>query len=298
MIRHFPPKPAPADSRVLAYNFDIEAMTVPSQTLLQTGSFTSKSTGTRVEYKTLVPVLSEPHQTLPLILHLHGALSSAASLDAAREHYAQSWATGALPPAVVVCASTPTQDGYYIDHANGPQWETLIAEELPNHLADAFGPFGSQAVFGVSMGGYGALKLALRRPHRFCAVAALCPVVFPGETAATVPVRNLPSLLGDMNAAMGADAETYRFNSVHDLIQRSTETLRDGTPALFFDCGDADEFHLHDGAAYLDQFLTARSIPHEFRSVPGATHAGESMPDRMDAALTFLGAALQRATTN
>ena len=65
---------------------------------------------------------------------------------------------------------------------------------------------GKAALIGFSMGGYGALKLALRRPEAFAAVAALCPVIFPADIAADVPARNRPSILGDLNAAMGADA--------------------------------------------------------------------------------------------
>ena len=110
---------------------------------------------------------------------------------------------------------------------------------------------GKAALIGFSMGGYGALKLALRRPEAFAAVAALCPVIFPAGAAADVPARNRPSILGDLNAAMGADAETYSRNCVPALLSRNADAVRAADLRIFLDCGDAAELHLHDGADYL-----------------------------------------------
>ena len=265
---------------------------------LETHDFFAETVGARVEYKTLAPDGVRAGAPLPLVLHLHGAMSSSASLAAAEPAYAAAWAQGVLPPAVVACASTPTLGGFYMDYPGGPQWETLLADELPRRLAGQYSLMGHSlmgkaALIGFSMGGYGALKLALRRPEAFAAVAALCPVIFPADAAADVPARNRPSILGDLNAAMGADAETYSRNCVPALLSRNADAVRAADLRIFLDCGDADEFHLHDGAVYLHERLKALAIAHVFRSVSGARHADEQAPARQDAAIRFLGEALK-----
>jgi S-formylglutathione hydrolase len=253
------------------------------------GAFDARSTGSTIDYRVLVPDVPGP---LPFILHLHGAMSSAVSLEHARDAYDRAWASGVLPPAIVACPSTPTVGGFYIDYPGGPGWETLVASEFPEHLAQRFALGDDRVVFGASMGGYGALKLAFRQPARWRAVAALCPVIFPAETAAAVPERNRPSILGDLNAAMGADTPSYAGNSVHGLARLNRQHLLASGQKIFFDCGDRDEFNLHDGASYLHRLLDDIGIAHEFRSVAGAGHADAQAAARQDEAFAFIGRAL------
>ena len=69
---------------------------------------------------------------------------------------------------------------FYTDAANGFPYWSFISEELPAIAAEMF-PISLKRddcfAAGLSMGGYGALKLALRCPERFAAAAALSPVV-------------------------------------------------------------------------------------------------------------------------
>ena len=263
-------------------------------TNLETLAFRAETTGTEVEYRTLAPA-TLPNGPLPLILHLHGAMSSSASLDAARSTYEGAWASGQLPPAVIACASTPTQGGFYIDYPEGPRWQSLVVDELPRRLASRYRLAPKAALMGFSMGGYGGLSAAFRHPERFLAVAALCPVVFPAETADAVPPRNRPSVLNDLNEAMGGDAAAYADNCVHSLARKNAAAIRAENLQIFIDCGQKDEFHLHDGAAYLHQLLEGLSISHTFRSVPDAGHADAHAPARQEAAIGFLGEVLWQA---
>lgn len=69
---------------------------------------------------------------------------------------------------------------FYTDAANGFKYWSFISEELPEFAASIF-PLSLKRedcfAAGLSMGGYGALKLGLRCPEKFSAVAALSPVV-------------------------------------------------------------------------------------------------------------------------
>jgi S-formylglutathione hydrolase len=255
------------------------------------GSLSANAIGRETDYAVLVPAARRPGQPMPLILHLHGAMSSAASLEDAKETYDRAWASGALPPAVVACPSTPTLGGFYMDYEHGAAWETFVGEDFPDHLGHRFALSGTRAVIGFSMGGYGALKLAFRKVETYAAVAALCPTIFPAEVSAMVPEKNRPSILGELNRAMGEDEETYRRNTVYGPLRANRQALRRSGQRIYFDCGTADEFHLHDGAAYLHAVLTDLDIPHEFRSVTGAGHADEQMPFRRAEAIRFLGRA-------
>lgn len=266
---------------------------MPDRTLQEsislTGTFAARSTQSTVDYRVLVPPDLRPDERLPLLLHLHGAMSSAErSLDVAKPVYDDAWRRGVLPKAVVACATTPTRDGFYIDQPGGPHWETLIAREFPEVLAQRFLLSNVRALIGSSMGGYGALKAAFRAPEGYVAVAALSPAIFPGETAAAVPAGNLPLVLADLHRAMGADEGAYHHNSVHALARAHRHRILDAGLGIFLECGDADEFGLHDGALFLDQLLTACALPHEFHSTAHSGHL-DTTGGRLAGAVAFLG---------
>ena len=263
---------------------------------LSTERFVSQSTGTEVEYKVLVAAEVPSDSPLPLILHLHGAMSSAASLEAARPAYEHAWSTGELPPAIIACASTPTMGGFYIDHAGGQKWETLVGVELPRHLEASGRVAGPRAALGFSMGGYGALKVLLRQPTQYIAVAALTPVILPAEKADEVKEINRPSILNDLNQAMGLDVATYEANSVYGIARNNVAALHAAAPAIYLDCGAADEFRLHEGAEYLHRLLGELAVPHIFRSVPDGRHIDDKVPERQEAAIRFIGGALKLST--
>ncbi|QQR37214.1 prolyl oligopeptidase family serine peptidase [Devosia oryziradicis] len=253
-------------------------------------TFYSAATRSDVEYAVLAPTAFSGHRSLPLVMHLHGAMSSAKSLEMARGAYEDAWAAGDLPLSIVVCASTPTLSGFYIDHPGGPSWETLVAEELPAYLATKYPLSGLRAATGFSMGGYGALKITLRRPDAFCAVSALCPTIFSEERAADVPERNRRSVLNDLNEAM-ANAG-YEVNSVPCLLRAGAEALKKTKTQLFIDCGENDEFMLHDGAVSLHRLMRELGVSHSFRSVPEAAHATH-IDHRQRAAVSFIAEALR-----
>src|SRR5262249_43232585 len=121
-------------------------------------------------------------ERLPVVLWLHGAMSSAESLDLHVERIRRRWDAGVVPPAIVTCVSTPTSDGFYPDAPAGG-WETLVGSELGRATAERYGADpGRIALFGASMGGYGVLKLLFASPNGFLGGVAISPAIFPGDT--------------------------------------------------------------------------------------------------------------------
>jgi putative tributyrin esterase len=70
--------------------------------------------------------------------------------------------------------------GFYVDMARGPRYGTFVGEELPS-IVQAMFPISDKReenfVAGLSMGGYGAFRLAMTYPQRFAAAASLSGAV-------------------------------------------------------------------------------------------------------------------------
>ena len=78
--------------------------------------------------------------------------------------------------------------GFYLDATQEPyaanyRMASYIADELPALIAENFAAadMSRQGIMGHSMGGHGALTLALRNPGRYRAVSAFAPIVAPGQ---------------------------------------------------------------------------------------------------------------------
>ncbi len=98
--------------------------------------------------------------------------------------------------------------GFYVDATVAPwssrfRMESHVVAELPELIGAEFNAdLDRCGIFGHSMGGHGALTLALRHPRRFRSVSAFAPIVAPTQ----VPwgQKALPRLLGDDPAACSA----------------------------------------------------------------------------------------------
>ncbi len=124
--------------------------------------------------------------------------------------------------------------GFYLDATEAPwssrfNMHTYVADELPALLAEKFPVDASRsALCGHSMGGHGALTIALKYPTRYRSVSAFAPIVAPSQ----VPWghKALPRYLGD-NASAWADYDAC------ELVRRQTFP---GT--ILIDQGEADQF--------------------------------------------------------
>jgi S-formylglutathione hydrolase len=124
--------------------------------------------------------------------------------------------------------------GFYLDATQAPwaanyRMESYIVSELPELIAANFPvDMGRQGLMGHSMGGHGALTLALKNPGRWRSVSAFAPIASPmrcpwGEKA--------------LGGYLGADRAAWRRYD-------ATALLEDGArlPELLVDQGEADNF--------------------------------------------------------
>ena len=95
--------------------------------------------------------------------------------------------------------------GYYLDATQSPwsrhyKMASYIGEELPKVVAENLpADMNKQSIMGHSMGGHGALTIALRNPGRFAAVSAFAPIVSPIN--APWGQKAFPRYLGEDRAA-------------------------------------------------------------------------------------------------
>ena len=156
--------------------------------------------------------------------------------------------------------------GFYVDATEAPwrdhyhMW-SYVTEELPAMVGDLFPvDMQRQGVTGHSMGGHGALTLALCHPRRFRSVSAFAPIVAPGQ----VPwgEKALGGYLGD-------DRSAWRRHDAVALIEDGARV-----PELLVDVGTADPFIEKElRPELLEAACSAAGIPLTLRRQQGYDHS-------------------------
>jgi S-formylglutathione hydrolase len=156
--------------------------------------------------------------------------------------------------------------GFYVDATRAPwsgryRMETWVMDELPRVLASELPLDMSRVgVSGHSMGGHGALVLALRHAGRFRSVSAFSPICSP---------MNCPWGYKAFSAYLGDDRDVWKFHDACELIGR-TETV----PELFVDQGEADSFLREQlKPELLEEACAGRGASLRLRRHPGYDHS-------------------------
>jgi S-formylglutathione hydrolase len=138
---------------------------------------------------------------------------------------------------------------------------SYIERELPELVAAGFpADMARQSITGHSMGGHGALTIALRNPGRFRSVSAFAPIAAPSQ---------VPWGEKALGGYLGTDRAAWRAYDAVALIE-------DGAllPDLLVDQGAADQFLVSQlRPELLAQACTAAGIPLTLRLQPGYDHS-------------------------
>lgn len=124
--------------------------------------------------------------------------------------------------------------GFYLDATEAPYAEnyrmaSYLAEELPALIGEAFpADMARQSIFGHSMGGHGALTMALRHPGRFSSCSAFAPIVEPSTAGWSK---------GAFEKYLGADPARWRQYDACALVEDGQRF-----DAFLIDQGTADGF--------------------------------------------------------
>jgi len=176
--------------------------------------------------------------------------------------------------------------GFYVNATQTPwaphfnMWDYL-ADELPALLGDKFAiDLNRQAITGHSMGGHGALTLAMGLPGRFRSVSAFAPICNPSSS--DWGRKQLTAYLGEDEAAWAR----------HDATLMMRETGFDG-PVLI-DTGTTDQFIDLLQPEALAQAVTERRQEATLRLQPGYDHSYFFISSFIEEHIAFHADALYR----
>jgi S-formylglutathione hydrolase FrmB len=160
---------------------------------------------------------------------------------------------------------------FYTDEFYGVQYWTFVSEELPALVSRFFRVSTAREdtfVAGLSMGGYGAFKLALRQPERFAAAASLSGAL---DLAALVDGRNAPRStdVRMFSRILGPDRTLGPDDDLLALARRADPAT---LPALHLSCGTEDE--LLAGNHAFTEVCAEAGIPLTTAFPPGAHEWG------------------------
>ncbi|MCT4716470.1 S-formylglutathione hydrolase [Enterobacteriaceae bacterium H18W14] len=157
--------------------------------------------------------------------------------------------------------------GFYLNATQQPwaghfRMYDYICDELPALIADNFSISEKASIFGHSMGGHGALSIALKNPGRFCSVSAFAPIVNP---------TRVPWGQKAFTAYLGADESQWRAWDSCCLLMDADSA--NALPTLI-DQGDADQF-LADQLqpAQFAEVARQKNWPLTLRVQPGYDHS-------------------------
>ena len=254
-----------------------QAAPAPELPTVAARTFRSASLSAERAYTILLPVGydRDPARRYPVLYLLHG--KSGGHTDWSQRAPLRE-AVGEAPLIVVM---PDGDDGWYVDWADGAHgYEGQIVRDLVPHVDGAYRTLATRegrAVAGLSMGGYGAIKLALAHPDLFASAASLSGALrFPREG------------WDDGPKVFGTGPPSERLRARNDVLELAESLQRArpawSGPALYLDCG-TDDF-LYDSNTRVRAFLREVGVPYEYHEQPGA-HSWEYWSARLPDLLRF-----------
>ena len=237
----------------------------------------SRSTSTDMIFSIFLPPQAEKGERLPVVWYLSGLTCTHANVTEKGEYRAACAEHGLI---FVAPDTSPRGDdvpdaesydfgkgaGFYVDSTQQPwsrnyrMW-SYVTEELPALVVGEFAADGyRQGIMGHSMGGHGALTVALRNPELFRSVSAFAPIVAP---------RQVPWGQKALAGYLGEDSAGWREHDAVALIEDGARL-----PEILVDVGDSDPFIEKElRPELLERACAEAGIPLTLRIQPGYDHS-------------------------
>ena len=170
--------------------------------------------------------------------------------------------------------------GFYINATQAPwaehfQMESYVAEELYDLVIQQFTVQAERiGIFGHSMGGHGALTLALKYPEKFKSVSAFAPICAPSQC---------PWGEKAFSNYLGSDQAEWLKHDASALVQTKTAHFAD----ILIDQGLSDQFYSQLNPALFQQACQAAGQPLTLREHAGYDHGYYFIQSFIDDHLQF-----------
>ena len=268
--------------------------------LRQSQSFQSDAMGREMHYSIYLPdgYGRTADRAYPIIYLLHGLGGSERdwpNVGRAGKTADRLIAAGLLRPSVIVMPDG--EDGWYVDSASygGPgNYETYIQRDLQDHIENTYGAGGDQsrrAIAGLSMGGYGAVRLAFKYPERYAAAVSLSgAIVTNGTPDRPVTDQQIKLFRGAFGTPF--DVEAFNERNVFAFLDTLEAAPKERRPRILLTVGDDDYFKLYKGAFATFLALKERKLPHELRVTDG-NHSWKLWARELGTAFQFIEQSFQ-----
>ena len=152
--------------------------------------------------------------------------------------------------------------GWYCDAQQGYAYESAIVNDLVSFMDSRFNTIASRegrCLGGLSMGGYGAIKLALAHADMFCSTTS--------HSGALDWVHRLITEESDWAIEFRKILGESPVGGPNDTFALAEKICRDMLPAIRIDCG-VDDFLIEENRSF-HAHLDKLKIPHEYKEFPG-----------------------------
>jgi S-formylglutathione hydrolase FrmB len=163
---------------------------------------------------------------------------------------------------------------FYVNSADGSvRYSDFFLQEFIPHIENKYRIGVSRknrAISGISMGGHGALRFAFARPEMFSAVSAQSAALITESPRELDTAAKSGAPLGKLLATVFGnpiDVPHWKDNSPFVLAQKNLAAIR--KLAIYFNCGQDDNYGFEKGAAALDEQLRKEGVKHEYHPYPG-----------------------------
>lgn len=190
---------------------------------------------------------------------------------------------------------------FYINSVDGAvRYNDFFLQEFMPHIERKYrvraGREG-RAVSGISMGGYGALRLAFAHPELFSAASAQSAALITASAQELNSVSQSGTDLADVLAPVfGNPINLPHWNDNNPLVlaKRNAPALRQ--LAIYFNCGDDDNYGFEKGAARLHDELRKEGVKHEYHAYEG-DHSFTYFMSHFDEVMEFHSKAFAKAVS-
>ena len=295
-----------------------------------TDTFWAAALGTRKEVRIYLPPSydAQPKRRFPVVYYLHGWSGSERNwVDVGRlDAIADSLIGRGMPEMIIVMPdgddswyttwntlenfAACRRDSVRTEPASSycvawPHYDDYIVHDVVTHVDRRYrtkADRGHRGIAGLSMGGFGAITLALNHPEAFAAAASHSGVLTPGAPGDTAAARfddstrlsrlraAYGSIWPSLALAFGRDTTSWMARDPARIVRRLKHANAQ-RPALYIDIGLQDRLLRQNRAFHAE--LNSLGVGHVYREVPGA-HNWAYWKRNLPESLTWMGSLIAK----